>query len=512
MRCIFIWGLVFSWLVVPGHVQADTPWDCHTIEVGSPPVLDGADGARLYDADGDGDLDVSVGWEQSGHSRIYLNPGIGAAVRNPWSVIAAGNPSDVVGVEDAMMGDFDGDGLTDLVSACEGSTRKVFVHFSPQDPDDFRNGSAWETQSFSTSFMPSLKWMFSVAMDVNEDGAMDIVVGAKDTNGTVGQIGWLQAPTAIASRRDLDNWDYHRMGNVGWTMSLLTQDVDGDNDLDIVVTDREPEAGLRGVRWLENPGTSGNQTSTWTNHMIGGTSDEVMFMDLADITGDGKLDAVTAVKDGDDTHIIWFEQSNIETDSWIEHSLDGVEDIGTGKAVAVNDINRDGQLDFVFSCEHSSELSGLVWLEYENTVYDHSWIRHEISGTAGVKFDMNALIDLDGDGDLDIINTEENDDLGVIWYENPYEIPGDATGDGKVDEADAEALSDHWGDQDATWKMGDFNRDEVVDAVDASILAANWTGSDAASEATSDVPEPSALIVLLAGLFGLSWYRPRRNT
>ena len=33
--------------------------------------------------------------------------------------------------------------------------------------------------------------------------------------------------------------------------------------------------------------------------------------------------------------------------------------------------------------------------------------------------DLVALLDLDGDGDLDAITTEEVANPGVIWYENP---------------------------------------------------------------------------------------------
>ena len=29
------------------------------------------------------------------------------------------------------------------------------------------------------------------------------------------------------------------------------------------------------------------------------------------------------------------------------------------------------------------------------------------------------MIDLDGDGDLDLLTCEEVHDLGVFWYENP---------------------------------------------------------------------------------------------
>jgi hypothetical protein len=46
----------------------------------------------------------------------------------------------------------------------------------------------------------------------------------------------------------------------------------------------------------------------------------------------------------------------------------------------------------------------------------------------GIKHDNLLLNDLDGDGDLDVITTEENGNtgsyfiargLGLIWYENP---------------------------------------------------------------------------------------------
>ena len=48
----------------------------------------------------------------------------------------------------------------------------------------------------------------------------------------------------------------------------------------------------------------------------------------------------------------------------------------------------------------------------------------DLSGKGGSKFDRIELLDLDGDGDLDVITCEENGGknsrgLGLIWYENP---------------------------------------------------------------------------------------------
>jgi len=42
-----------------------------------------------------------------------------------------------------------------------------------------------------------------------------------------------------------------------------------------------------------------------------------------------------------------------------------------------------------------------------------------IDGTLNVKPDRIESIDLDGDGDLDVLTGEERRNLGVIRYENP---------------------------------------------------------------------------------------------
>ncbi|MBN2021660.1 MAG: hypothetical protein JW809_02610, partial [Pirellulales bacterium] len=72
--------------------------------------------------------------------------------------------------------------------------------------------------------------------------------------------------------------------------------------------------------------------------------------------------------------------------------------------------------------------------------------------------------------------------------------PGDANGDGFVNNDDAAALAAHWL-QSGGWSDGDFNADGTVDDLDLAILAANW---QPAADAPA-VPEP-AMVVLLAVL------------
>jgi len=89
--------------------------------------------------------------------------------------------------------------------------------------------------------------------------------------------------------------------------------------------------------------------------------------------------------------------------------------------------------------------------------------------------------------------------------------PGDATRDGKVDDADAQVLAANWGSgtelDPAAWAEGNFDDDWIVGPSDAAILAAHWgTG---VSEASSSVPEPGALILMGIGALMLLPLRRR---
>jgi hypothetical protein len=80
----------------------------------------------------------------------------------------------------------------------------------------------------------------------------------------------------------------------------------------------------------------------------------------------------------------------------------------------------DGKPDLVVTCEGAKgKKSGVAWLSSHDSPHGPRWVSHDIGGPAGVKYDLCPLSDLDGDGDLDVLTTEESDNLGVIWYENP---------------------------------------------------------------------------------------------
>ena len=69
--------------------------------------------------------------------------------------------------------------------------------------------------------------------------------------------------------------------------------------------------------------------------------------------------------------------------------------------------------------EGAHDKVGVFWLKARAVGDVAGWDVYPISGQQGAKYDRLELIDLDGDGDLDVVTTEENTGLGVLWYENP---------------------------------------------------------------------------------------------
>lgn len=197
-------------------------------------------------------------------------------------------------------------------------------------------------------------------------------------------------------------------------MSLISADMDADGDQDIVVSDRKGKTP--GCLWLENPGPGPLQAKPWTAHRIGGPA-TTMFITLADLDRDGLQDVLASVKP---RKLEFHRRRSADGRKWETHEIPLPEVAGTAKAVAVADIDRDGMPDIVFSCEHADgDRQGVLWLSARHSCFKPEWNAHPISGPEGVKFDRLELIDLDGDGDLDVLTCEERSNLGVLWYENP---------------------------------------------------------------------------------------------
>lgn len=374
------------------------PWQRHTIDDSSR----GADGVKTGDFDRDGFADIVTGWEEGGRIRICFQPNDVPnrehLVRSVWESVTVGR---VDSPEDAVAFDFNRDGWLDVISCCEGSIKNVFVHLNPGTAGDVRNASKWVTKPLEGAAGVT-RWMYAAALDDST-----LVFGSKSPAGQI---------SICDVRSGEPKWSIIR--NCDWVMSLRVIDIDQDGFRDVVYSDRK--GPKRQVGWLKNPGDAGQ---AWSDHLIGGRQREMMFLDLSSElqsrnsqAGESTIARCVIACHTKGGGILMFEASSDVGRPWDSSEVPSPDGTGSGKAVALGDIDLDGSVDLVCSCEHAGNRVGV----YGMTRIGEEWIFKDISGNQlGTKFDRIELMDLDLDGDLDVVTCEERNNLGVIWYENP---------------------------------------------------------------------------------------------
>jgi len=379
-------------LLTVGQTLTAEPWKHHAIDPGGANGLSGADGVRLADANGDGLMDTVTGWEEAKAIRVCINPGP-AKVREPWPSVTVGKIS---GAEDAVFVDLDGNGILDVVSCTEVRNKTVYFHWAPQNKADYLKADAWTTQAVPATAKKEA-WMFAVPMDIDGQHGIDLVIASKGK----ASVSWLEAP---ADPKNVAKWALHKIVDAGWIMTLRSQRKDT-KLASVYVTDRKGKQ--RGVYRLD-PTRFESGAITWQRHDIGGQEHEVMFMDL----WPGSNKPLVATRNREILDFATNPPARIPNPF----------DVQNGKALRIGDIDLDGQLDIVHTVNRGKNKSkpGVTWLKK----IDGKWKAFDLGGPEGTKFDRIELLDLDQDGDLDVITCEENAGaksmgLGLIWYENP---------------------------------------------------------------------------------------------
>ena len=172
-------------------------------------------------------------------------------------------------------------------------------------------------------------------------------------------------------------------------------DLDGDGDIDVFFTSNAEKT----IGWFEND--QGGQFNT-PPIIISNEIDQARYGDLGDIDMDGDIDIVTSSSIDKETIIFKNDGQGIFS---IEQVIEG--ERGT-TILYLEDLDGDRDLDL-----YAVHGSGLVWFRNDGTghfetltlIDDFTW-----EGFAD-------FADLDGDGDTDILTSRDREDqLG--WYEN----------------------------------------------------------------------------------------------
>ena len=386
-------------------------------------------GGTATDLDGDGWIDLSIVNEETNDVRVFMNSADGTCRID--SFLQPTNPVGAV-PSPSEAADFDLDGVPDLCTAnIVGDSVSILLGngdgtYAPAQTVSTGNGARGIT-----------------VLDLDGDGDVDIASSAyfsstlrllyNDGTGSFGDVTSLQA-------------------GISGEWSVQADDLNGDGLFDLVV------GGQSSVRVMLAD-ESGGFSSRSTRSVNGRT----WQLNLGDLDGDGDVD-VACVNSFADEGMVFLNDGSGLLGEGIRHDTDPFP-----LASDIGDLDGDGDLDWITSSY------GGDWYLFTNDG-DGVFSFHE-SFVSPIAASCSLPVDMDRDGDLDLVFVDELDDSMLVLRNsgfNPPEVPGDLDGDGDVDGGDLGFLLASWGRCPAPCPA-DLDGDGAVTGADIGLLLSNWS-------------------------------------
>lgn len=411
-----------------GDLDADGDLDAIVVSLNHPSIIWKNDGSgrfkkfgeiepmstqslALGDLDGDGDLDVMIGGRpDTPENRVLFNDGTGRFSDSGQRL----GRSNTLGL---ALADFDGDGDLDACTANWSKDSRIWLndgagHFSDSG-QIYSRGSGLDVAlsdvdhdgdidaCITTRLVPTWLWLndgharfqpaelavagapaLGVAIaDFKGDGQEEILIGHGDLSG-----GRANFPNQLLRAPEGGPWETDLWLGAEATADFAVADLDGDGDLDA---------------FLANGFDMPNRV--WINHRTDESVPSLPFrfndsgqllgaahtneVELADLDGDGDLDAVTAnLKE--DPSIVWINDGTGRFDAAAK-----LQEPQSAYDVSLGDLDGDGDLDIFLT---NREGPNRVWLNQGNGSFVLS--EQQLGDSPSNRV---ALADFDRDGDLD---------------------------------------------------------------------------------------------------------------
>ena len=380
----------------------------------------------LADIDNDGDLDIitakSGGWsDPRAVNLLYLNNGSAT----PFEAVTPQNITDDLYSSQALVvEDFNGDGYLDVVfgndECCTqtlAKTTRLYINNGTATPFEGVTGTNISTDENITEDI--------LAADFNGDSLIDILV----INDTVAHKLYLND----GSGAPFDTAVTINVGTGADASRAAIGDMDADGDIDIVV------ATYGGANLLYLNTGLADPFSGVVGINITDEIDYTYSIDVGDVDSDGDLDVVVGTPSGKTSKI--FLNDGLPTPGFGTYGYDVSSDALTTHRVLFHDIDLDGDLDLVSA---NSDAASRYYINNRTANPFNDSLSIAVSTLESYTFSME-LVDLDKDGDMDIVNNN------YVYINNGTSSPfdgvtgvglggggrsiatGDINGDGSID-------------------------------------------------------------------------------
>jgi hypothetical protein len=380
--------LVLFLMVATDILAVDVPFGA--VQVISTSAGTDSESVVVVDLDGDGDLDlVSTVLAQK---VVWFENTDGAGTFGGQNVIH----DTATFFHEIYFADLDGDGDYDVLSASQNADA---IAWYENRLNDGVNNDFNPTQQIISTAADDAYSVF--AADLDGDGDLDVLSASANDD----KIAWYENRLNDGVNNDFNPTQQVISTAADVATSVFAADLDGDGDLDVLSASYQDDK----IAWYENTtgtGTFGGQ------QVISTAANGPGSVHAADLDGDGDLDVLSASVLDD--KIAWYENrlnDGVSNDFNPAQNVISTTAEGASSVYAA-DLDGDGDLDVLSSSKTDDTIA---W--YENTTGTGVFSAEEIIDTAFDKAEWVTTGDLDGDGDLDVVASAEQDSK-IAWFEN----------------------------------------------------------------------------------------------